>query len=73
MIFYKRIISPLQGQQICNFSPTCSEFARQSIRKYGLVLGTLMTSDRLQRCNPWAWTYLDKYYFGIENDRIKDP
>lgn len=31
-----------------------------------------MGSDRLQRCNPWAWTYLDKYYYGIDCDRISD-
>ncbi|MEO0083400.1 MAG: membrane protein insertion efficiency factor YidD [candidate division WOR-3 bacterium] len=70
---YKKFISPLQGQNICNFSPTCSQFYKQSINKYGIVIGTMMGADRLLRCNPWAWTYLDKYYHSIENDRIFDP
>lgn len=71
--FYKKIISPLQGQQICNFSPTCSQFYKQSINKYGIVIGSLMGSDRLLRCNSCAWTYMDKYYDGIDNERIADP
>jgi tetratricopeptide (TPR) repeat protein len=33
----------------------------------------MMSTDRLMRCNPWAWNYLDKYYFGINNNRISDP
>lgn len=37
------------------------------------MVGSLMGSDRLMRCNPWAWTYLDKYYYGIDNNRISDP
>jgi putative component of membrane protein insertase Oxa1/YidC/SpoIIIJ protein YidD len=71
--FYKKIISPLQGQQVCNFSPSCSQFYKQSINNYGIVVGSLMGADRLIRCNPWAWTYLDKYYYGVDNDRIQDP
>jgi hypothetical protein len=71
--FYKKIISPLQGQNICNFSPSCSQFYKQSINKYGIVIGSLMGSDRLQRCNPWTWTYLDKYYSGVSNNRLNDP
>lgn len=70
--FYRQIISPLQGQNICNFSPTCSQFYKQSINKYGIVIGSIMGSDRLMRCNPWAWSYLDKYYYGIANNRISD-
>jgi putative component of membrane protein insertase Oxa1/YidC/SpoIIIJ protein YidD len=70
---YKTVVSPLQGQHICNFSPTCSQFYAQSIQKYDFIVGTLMGSDRLQRCNPWAWSYLDKYYTGIDQERIYDP
>jgi putative component of membrane protein insertase Oxa1/YidC/SpoIIIJ protein YidD/TM2 domain-containing membrane protein YozV len=73
LTFYKRFISPLQGQNICNFTPTCSQFYRQSINKYGFFLGSVMDADRLLRCNPSAWTYLDKYYHGISNNRISDP
>ena len=70
--FYKKIISPLQGQNICNFSPTCSQFYKQSINKHGIVIGSMMGADRLMRCNPWAWAFLDKYYFGVDNNRLLD-
>ncbi|MEO0092416.1 MAG: membrane protein insertion efficiency factor YidD [candidate division WOR-3 bacterium] len=73
LIFYKKFISPLQGQHICNFSPTCSQFFRASVNKYGFLIGSIMGADRLLRCNPSAWNYLDQYYFGIHNDRIDDP
>lgn len=71
--FYQRLISPLQGGQICNFSPTCSHFSRKSYRLFGPFWGTLMTFDRLQRCNPGAWRLLYRYYPDIENDRLADP
>lgn len=73
LTFYKKFISPLQGQHICNFSPTCSQFFRASVNKYGFLIGSIMGADRLLRCNPSAWNYLDQYYFGIHNDRIYDP
>ncbi len=72
LTFYKKIISPLQGQDICNFSPTCSQFYRQSINKYGFFVGSMIGADRLLRCNPSAWSYFDKYYFGISDYRISD-
>jgi putative membrane protein insertion efficiency factor len=71
--FYKKFVSPLQGRDICNFSPTCSQFSRQAINDYGFIAGLIMTSDRLLRCNPWAWQYLDYYYPNIKDGRIFDP
>ncbi|TES92056.1 MAG: membrane protein insertion efficiency factor YidD [Candidatus Cloacimonadota bacterium] len=46
---YQLYVSP-QGPPSCNFTMTCSHFMTQSIRKYGIFHGILMTSDRLQRC-----------------------
>jgi putative component of membrane protein insertase Oxa1/YidC/SpoIIIJ protein YidD len=70
---YQKLISPLQGRNICNFSPTCSAFSRRSYRLYGPLWGTFMTFDRLQRCNPGAWRQLEVYYSHIENDKLYDP
>ncbi len=70
---YKKIISPAQGRQICNFSPSCSQFTRLSIEQYGPVWGTVMGADRLLRCNSFAPTYLDRFYFGEVESRIYDP
>ncbi|MEA3312496.1 MAG: membrane protein insertion efficiency factor YidD [candidate division WOR-3 bacterium] len=70
---YQKLISPLQGGHICNFSPSCSAFSRQSYRLYGPLWGTLMTFDRLERCNPGAWKHLETYYSHIANERLYDP
>ena len=70
--FYQTFIGPGQGD-VCNFSPTCSRYAQQSIRQYGPGLGILMTADRLMRCNPGAYKYFDRYYPGIRDGRMIDP
>lgn len=45
---YKKLISPYLGTR-CNFYPSCSEFGSQAYKKYGFLIGTLMTADRLSR------------------------
>ena len=52
---YQVLISP-QDIPSCNFVPSCSHFGMEAIRRYGVIQGGLMTSDRLQRCTPWART-----------------
>ncbi|UCG30755.1 MAG: membrane protein insertion efficiency factor YidD [candidate division WOR-3 bacterium] len=69
---YQNLISPSQGD-VCNYSPSCSHFARQSIDRYGIFWGSLMASDRLLRCNPWAYQSFDKHYVGIKEHKFYDP
>jgi uncharacterized protein len=38
----------------CKYHPSCSEYALDAIRKYGLVGGSVRTGWRLLRCNPWS-------------------
>ncbi|PYQ32570.1 MAG: membrane protein insertion efficiency factor YidD [Acidobacteria bacterium] len=38
----------------CRFTPTCSVYGRESIRKYGLLRGGARTAWRLARCGPWT-------------------
>jgi putative membrane protein insertion efficiency factor len=38
----------------CKYHPTCSQYAIDALRKYGLVRGSLKTGWRLLRCNPWS-------------------
>ena len=47
---YQRVISPLDRPS-CMFEPTCSSYALEAIRRYGLVRGLIMAADRLHRCN----------------------
>jgi putative component of membrane protein insertase Oxa1/YidC/SpoIIIJ protein YidD len=49
MFIYQKVISP-QISADCLFSPTCSEFSRQLIIKYGFP-GFFFTADRLMRCH----------------------
>ena len=38
----------------CRFEPTCSEYTRQALIKYGLARGVWMGAKRVIRCNPWS-------------------
>jgi putative component of membrane protein insertase Oxa1/YidC/SpoIIIJ protein YidD len=52
---YRAHISPhLRGIVVCRFTPTCSAYGRESIRKYGVFLGGAKTAWRLARCGPWT-------------------
>lgn len=70
--FYQNFISPAQGD-VCNFYPSCSHYAVQSINKYGIFWGALMASDRLMRCNPNAVNYYGTYYPEIKHGKLYDP
>ena len=49
---YKLLISPLLPPA-CRFTPTCSEYAMEAIKKYGALRGTYMGVRRLLRCHPF--------------------
>jgi uncharacterized protein len=38
----------------CKYHPTCSQYALDALRRYGLVRGTVLAGWRLLRCNPWS-------------------
>ncbi len=47
---YQVLLSSQDGPR-CQFTPSCSEYARMVIRRHGLLAGLVMASDRYQRCN----------------------
>lgn len=52
---YRAHLSPHMSRVIaCRFTPTCSAYGRESIRKYGLVIGGVRTAWRIARCGPWT-------------------
>ncbi|MBK7849885.1 MAG: membrane protein insertion efficiency factor YidD [Bacteroidetes bacterium] len=51
--FYQGAISPLLRPS-CRFTPTCSEYGKQAIRKYGPFKGGYLTLRRISRCHPWG-------------------
>jgi uncharacterized protein len=50
---YQFLISPLFPAS-CKYHPSCSEYAVQALRRYGLVRGSILAGWRLLRCNPWS-------------------
>jgi uncharacterized protein len=50
---YRVAISPLLPSS-CRYTPTCSDYAQQALRKYGAVKGSWLTARRLLRCHPWG-------------------
>ena len=50
---YQILISPLMGSN-CRFLPTCSEFAIDAIRTYGLIKGVLISFKRISSCHPYG-------------------
>jgi putative membrane protein insertion efficiency factor len=56
--FYRRVISPALGPR-CKYHPSCSAYALQAIRTYGVLRGLVLAGWRLLRCNPWSHGGLD--------------
>jgi putative membrane protein insertion efficiency factor len=50
---YKAIVSPFLPPA-CRFEPTCSEYAREAVTKYGALKGTWMGLKRILRCHPFC-------------------
>ena len=50
---YQRFISPGFPRR-CKYEPTCSAYASQAIRQYGILRGLVLAGWRLLRCNPWS-------------------
>ena len=50
---YKYLISPLLGNN-CRYLPTCSEYTKESIIKYGVVKGFWLGLKRIVKCHPWG-------------------
>ena len=56
--FYQLCISPFTPPS-CRFTPTCSQYAVEALRKYGPVKGGWLTLKRLARCHPWGGSGYD--------------
>jgi hypothetical protein len=65
---YQWLISPMLGQR-CKYYPSCSEYAVQAIRRFGILRGLVLAGWRLLRCNPWSRGGLDP----VDNQRLFKP
>lgn len=50
---YKVMVSPFIPPA-CRFEPTCSEYAKQAVEKYGVLRGSWMAVRRILRCQPFC-------------------
>jgi uncharacterized protein len=53
IVLYRRAISPALPRR-CKYEPTCSAYAGQAIREYGILRGLVLSGWRLLRCNPFS-------------------
>ena len=50
---YRRLISPLLPPR-CRYEPSCSAYAGQAVREFGILRGLVLAAWRVLRCNPWS-------------------
>lgn len=64
--FYQKHISLwLDSKNIkCKFYPTCSDYTKQAIEKYGVIKGVFLGIKRILRCNPFSKGGYDPLKYG---------
>jgi len=68
-VFYKKHVSSHDYGK-CNFTPSCSEYALDAIKKKGIIIGIIMFFDRFSRCN--GLNHKD-YNIDEEKHLLRDP
>lgn len=60
--FYQKVLSFETGvgkmlvvtDKTCRYSPSCSEYTKQAIEKYGILKGGYLGAKRILSCHPWS-------------------
>lgn len=63
---YRLTLRPFLGAGSCKYHPSCSQYAIDALRRYGLVRGSVLAGWRLLRCHPWARGGVDR----VEDQRL---
>jgi uncharacterized protein len=62
-VFARVLLVLIRGYQVgispflppsCRYTPTCSQYAADAVRKYGAARGSWLAARRLLRCHPWG-------------------
>jgi putative membrane protein insertion efficiency factor len=53
IVVYQKVISPGLPRR-CRYEPTCSHYAVQAVKRYGILRGVVLAVWRLLRCNPFS-------------------
>lgn len=56
--FYQYAISPYLPPS-CRYTPTCSEYGVEALKKHGPFKGGWLTVKRVASCNPWGGSGYD--------------
>lgn len=56
--FYQICISPFTPES-CRFSPTCSHYTLEALKKHGLIKGSWLGIKRIAKCHPWGGSGYD--------------
>jgi putative membrane protein insertion efficiency factor len=56
--FYQHFISPLTPAT-CRYTPTCSQYSLEALRKHGAFKGGWLSIKRIASCNPWGGSGYD--------------
>ncbi len=58
---YQKTLSPDHGwlrarypAGLCRYQPTCSEYTKEAVTRYGVIKGLYLGSKRVGRCHPWS-------------------
>jgi putative membrane protein insertion efficiency factor len=62
---YRRVLSPALPKR-CKYHPSCSAYAVEAVRSYGVIRGAVLAGWRLLRCNPWSHGGFDP----VEHQRL---
>ena len=62
---YRKFLSPLLAPR-CKYYPTCSHYAQDAVRQYGVLRGSVLAGWRLMRCNPLS----DGGFDYVEDQRV---
>ena len=68
IIVYQRVISPAFPRR-CKYEPTCSSYAVQALRQFGILRGLVLATWRILRCNPFSHGGFDP----VEDQRVFSP
>jgi conserved hypothetical protein YidD len=56
--FYRSVISPLTPPS-CRYTPTCSQYTIEALKKHGPFKGSYLSAKRIVSCNPWGGSGYD--------------
>ncbi|MBI5466893.1 MAG: membrane protein insertion efficiency factor YidD [Candidatus Kerfeldbacteria bacterium] len=67
IVIYQQTLSPDHGWNraahphgFCRYYPTCSEYTRQAVMRFGVMSGLWLGFRRILRCHPWAAGGIDQ-------------